>query len=808
MGALAESYGRGAMTNHWIDLKNSDVILIIGSNAAENHPISFKWVTRAQERGATLIHVDPRFTRTSAKADMHAHIRSGTDIAFFGGLIKYIIDNELYLKPYVLENTNASYIVGPGYDFKDGLFSGYDPEKVAYDQKLWSFAVDDDGVTKKDPTLHDPRCVLRLMQHHYARYDRKTVSDVTGIPEDQLQQLWASFAATGKPDKAGTILYAMGQCQHTVGVQNIRALSMVQLLLGNIGIAGGGVNALRGESNVQGTTDISLLCDTLPGYLPMPKATWTTLAEYNKANTPVDKEPNSTNWWSNRGKYMASYLKSVYPEATLEEAYTLLPKVDDVKITDYSWLKLFDRMHDNGFQGAFVWGQNPCAGGANAGKNRKALANLDWMVVVNLFENESSLFWKGPGVDPATIKTEVFFLPACMSTEKGGSVANSGRWLQWREPAATPRGLSRSDGDIVMELHAQVRKLYKDEKGVFPEPVLALDMDCATDGSFDPHKLAKRLNGTFLKDVTIGDKVYKAGEQVPGFAQLQDDGSTSSGCWIFSGSYTEAGNQMARRDRTQSAEQATIGLYPNWAWAWPANRRILYNRASVDKAGRPLDPSRAVIAWNGEKWVGDVPDGGAKPGAGLPFIMVKGGRAQLFGPGRVDGPFPEHYEPYESPLEVHPFSSQRVNPTAVVFANEPKAVNDPDFPYVCTTYRVTEQWQSGTMTRNTGWLKEMQPEGFCELSSQLAAQLDIASGDQVVLESKRGKVEVVAIVTPRLKPFTVMGKTVHQVGVPWQFGWGQHVGKCDSANLLTPSVGDPNTGIPETKVFMVNLRKA
>ena len=796
------------MTNHWIDLKNSDVILIMGSNAAENHPISFKWVTKAQEKGATLIHVDPRFTRTSAKADMHSFIRSGSDIAFFGGFIKYILEKELYFRQYVVDYTNASYLLGPDYDFKDGLFSGFNEEKAAYDAKKWAYQADENGVTKKDPTLKDPRCVLQLMKAHYARYDRKTVSDVTGIPEDQLELLWSTFAATGKPDKAGTILYAMGQCQHTVGVQNIRALSMIQLLLGNIGIAGGGVNALRGESNVQGTTDIALLCDTLSGYLPTPKASWATLPDYVKATTPVDKDPQSANWWSNRGKYMASYMKSVYPGVDPETGYLWHPKVDDVRIVEYSWLSLFERMSKGGFKGAFVWGQNPCAGGANAGKNRKALETLDWMVAVNLFENESSLFWKGPGVDPKKVKTEVFLLPACMSVEKGGSVANSGRWLQWRERAVKPLGDSKSDGDIILDLYEEIRKLYKAEGGAFPEPILGLDMDYRTNGTYDEHKVAKRLNGTFLKDVTIADKTWKAGQQVPGFAALQADGSTSCGCWIFSGCYTEAGNMMARRDRNQTPMQASIGLFPSWAYAWPANRRILYNRASTDMTGKPFDPARAVISWNGEKWEGDVPDGGWKPGEKLPFIMIREGRGQLFGPGRVDGPLPEHYEPFESPVAVHPFSKQRVNPTALAFKHEEKVVRDKRFPYICTTYRVTEQWQSGTMTRQTGWLKEMQPEGFCEISRELAKELGIKNGDSVVLESIRGKVQVVALVTPRLKPMKIMGETAHTVGIPWQFGWGQGVGKGDSANLLTPSVGDPNTGIPETKVFLVNVRKA
>lgn len=796
------------MTNHWIDLKNSDVVLIMGSNAAETHPISFRWVTKAMQRGAKLIHVDPRFTRTSAKADMHAHIRSGTDLAFWGGMIHHILENELYAKDYVVANTNASYIVGPGYGFEDGLFSGFDATANKYDRAKWAFAADGEGVSQKDPTLQDPQCVLQVMKRHYSRYTPEMAANVTGIPQETLLQLWNTFGATGRPDKAGTILYAMGQCQHTVGVQNIRALSMVQLLLGNIGIAGGGVNALRGESNVQGTTDIALLADNLPGYLPIPKVSAPTLAEYIKLGTPITKDPKSANWWSNTPKYIASYLKSIYPKAELETAYSYLPRLDDTKITDYEWLNLFHRMMEGGFTGAFVWGQNPCAGGANANKNRKALATLDWMVAANLFHNESTEFWKGPGMNPADVKTEVFFLPAAMSVEKDGSVINSGRWMQWRHKGADPLGNSRSDGDIMLDLYDAIRALYKEQGGTFPEPILQLDTDYRENKAYSAEKVAKRLNGQFLKDTTVGDVTFKAGQQVPGFAALKDDGSTSCGCWIFSGSYPEAGNLMARRNPTQTEQQKSIGLYPNWTFAWPANRRILYNRASVDAQGTPLDPTRPVIAWDGKKWNGDVPDGAWPPGERLPFIMIREGRGQLFGPGRVDGPLPEHYEPFESPLEHNPLSGQRVNPVAVTFKGEEKAVRDKRFPYVCTTYRVTEQWQSGTMTRNTPWLKEMQPEGFCEISRELAAELGIENGERVAMESIRGNVQVVALVTPRMKPMQIMGETIHEVGLPWQFAWGQKPGSGnDSANVLTPSVGDPNTGIPETKAFMVNVRK-
>ena len=797
------------MTNHWIDLKNSDVILVCGSNPAENHPISFRWVTEAMKRGGTLIHVDPRFTRTSAKADIWAAIRSGSDTAFWSGFISYIIENNLYFEEYVREYTNAPFILGDGYGFSDGLFSGFAEDTRSYDKSRWAFALDENGNSKTDPSLRDPRCVFQVAKRHYARYTPSITSALTGIPEDELRNVWDTFAATGKPDKAGTILYAMGQCQHSVGVQNIRALAIVQLLLGNIGVAGGGVNALRGESNVQGTTDIALIADNLPGYLAPPKASQRTLADYIKANTPVTHDKKSVNWWGNYPKYIVSYLKSIYPEHDHETSYAWLPKVDDVPLTEYTWLNIFERMKNGLFKGAFVWGQNPAAGGANAGKNRKALETLNWMVAVNIFTNETSEFWKAPGINPADVKTEVFFLPACVSVEKDGSFANSGRWLQWRFKAAQEMGQSRSDGDIIMMLQAEVKKLYARQGALAPEPVLNLDLDFAVDGKYDASRCARRINGQYLRDVTEKGVTAKAGQQVPGFAALKDDGSTACGCWIFAGSYTDAGNMMARQSLEQTPEQARIGLFPNWSFAWPANRRIIYNRAGVDAAGRPFNPEKAVIRWDGEKWLGDVPDGGGAPGAVHPYIMIREGRGQIFGPGRADGPLPEHYEPFESPLKENPFSSRRHNPSALHFPHEPMAVADPRYPYVCTTYRLTEHWQSGTISRAEPWLVEMQPDGFCEISLQLADELGISNGEPVIVESLRGSIQVTALVTRRMKPLTVMGATVHTVGLPWHFGWHKRVnGAYDSANLLSPSVGDPNTGIPETKTFMVNVRRA
>jgi len=700
------------MTNHWIDIKNSDCILICGSNAAENHPISFKYVTEAQKNGASLISVDPRFTRTSSKADLFAQIRSGTDIAFLGGMIKYIIDNRLYNEAYVAAYTNAPFIVGKEFSFEDGLFSGYNKETRKYDKKSWAFEMDANGVPKMDRTLKEPRCVFQLLKKHYSRYTPDKVSQITGISQEDLKKIYKTYGATGATGKAGTIMYAMGWTQHTVGTQNIRTMAIIQLLLGNMGVAGGGVNALRGESNVQGSTDHCLLWHIWPGYLKTPRASDVSLDAYNKHYTPASKDPLSANWWQNYPKYSVSLLKSFFGEAATPKnafGYDWLPKVDDG--VPYSWLDLFDAMYDGKIKGFFAWGQNPACSGANSSKTRAALTKLDWLVNVNLFDNETGSFWKGPGVDPAQIKTEVFMLPAAVSVEKEGSITNSGRWMQWRYQGPKPMGNSRPDGDILVELFLKIREHYK-AGGVFPEPIQNLKWDYVTDGKYDPHKVAKEINGYFLKDVTIKGKKYKKGTLVPSFAFLQADGSTSSANWLYCNSYTEKGNMATRRGQRDAVNG--IGLYPEFSWCWPVNRRIIYNRASVDLKGQPWDKNHWVIRWTGDKWIGDVPDGGWPPLDSLDnpnpkskwaFIMRKHGHAQIYGPGLAEGPFPEHYEPLECPVEKNLMNAQRINPAAPVFRGDADAfaTYDPRYPYVGTTYRVSEHWQTGLMTRPQPW---------------------------------------------------------------------------------------------------------
>jgi len=799
------------MTNHWIDIRNSDCILIMGSNAAENHPISMKWVEAATDKGAKLISVDPRFTRTSSKADIYAPLRSGTDIAFLGGMMNYILTNKKYHKEYAANYTNASFILGPKYDFKDGIFAGFDSGTKKYDKSMWAFARDGKGIPKRDLTLKDPRCVFQLMKKHYARYTPKTVSAITGTSTKDLKKVWETYAKTGAVDQTGTIMYAMGWTQHTTGVQNIRMMAMIQLILGNMGRPGGGVNALRGESNVQGSTDHCLLWHIWPGYLKTPRASNVSLEAYNKKWTPTTNDPISANWWQHTPKYSVSFLKSMFGEAATAKndfGYSWMPKVDDGTV--YSWLDIFDEMYKGNFKGFFAWGQNPACSGANANKTRKAMAKLDWMVNVNLFDNETASFWKGPGMEPGDIKTEVFVLPCVTSVEKEGSITNSGRWSQWRYQAAKPPRGCKPDGDIMVELFEKIRALYKDG-GVLPEPILNMRWDFVNKGKFDAHAVAKLINGYFEKDTTVKGKSFKKGTLVPSFAYLKDDGSTSSANWLYCNSYTEKGNMAARRGKK---DPTGMGLYPEWSWCWPVNRRIIYNRASVDMNGKPWSKNKNILAWNGKKWVGDVPDGGWPPMVNQaktrrPFIMKPDGVASVFGPGRADGPFPEHYEPIECPVEKNLMSGTFTNPVAAVYGTDADVYKtcDPRYPFVCTTYRVTEHWQTGVLTRWQPWLLETQPALFVEMSLELAKLKGIANGEMCKVSSGRGEVEAVAMVTGRFKPFTIMGQTIHQVGLPWCFGWVHPEDGGDSANLLTPSAGDPNTRIPETKAFMVNVEK-
>lgn len=806
------------MTNHWNDLKNSDAVLIIGANAAENHPMSFKWITHAMEhRGAKLIVVDPRFTRTAAKAHVYARLRPGTDIAFIGGIINYLLERDLVHKEYLLAYTNAAHIISDKYSFNDGLFSGYNASKRAYDRSSLAYEADAQGVPKRDHTLTHPRCVYQLLKAHFGRYDLDTVSRITGCPASDLVAVAGAFGATARPELVGSICYAMGTTQHTVGTQNVRAYAILQLLLGNIGRPGGGLNAMRGESNVQGSTDMALLFHLIPGYMRGPAPGQETLTDYLTAITPVAKEPDSVNFWKNSPKFAISLLKAWFGKAATPETdycYSYLPKPPG----NCSHIALFEAMLAGKIKGLIALGQNPAVGGPNAEKERKALDRLDWMVAVDLWETDTSVFWKRPGVDPKDIRTEVFLLPAASSIEKEGSVSNSGRWVQWRYKAVNPPGEAKSDLEILDLLYKAVRKLYASSTAAKDKPILDLTWDYGPGHEPNPHLVMQEINGRNLT----------TGKLLDSFAQLTDTGTTACGNWIISGVYTEAGNMAARRE---VADPTGLGLFTRWSWCWPLNRRILYNRCNLDAQGHPWDPSRTAISWNPvtKTWTAlDVPDFVWRTPAGdippeksgkSPYIMNPDGVASLFvnelrpNYGLSDGPFPEHYEPFESPVR-NLMSSTEFNPATVIWPGElATRATAADYPLVATTYRVTEHWQAGAMTRNLPWLAELMPEMFVEVSHELAKERGIANGDTVELVSTRGTCLAKVCVTSRFKPFAIDGKTTHVIGMPWHYGFNGYVtGGPDkrqayAANQLTAHIGDANTTIPEYKAFLCDLRK-
>ncbi len=828
MAGLATGLGRGAMTNHWVDLKNADVIMINGSNAAENHPASMIWINKAKdERGAKVIVVDPRFTRTASQADLYVPIRSGTDIPFFGGMMKYVMDHNLYHEEYVLHFTNAATLISP--DFKgpadlDGLFSGFsDPDGDGfgtYDRKSWGYQTDAEGKPLRDETLKNRDCVFQIMKRHYARYTLDAVSSITGCPKEKLEAAYKLYASSGAREKTGTILYAMGQTQHTVGSQNVRCMAMIQLLLGNLGRPGGGVNALRGESNVQGSTDQGVLAHLLTGYVGIPTAGANpTLAAY------LEKETPKTGYWSNKPKFFVSLLKAWWGDhATAENqfAYDYLPKVESP--ADHYWIKLFEDMYAGKIQGLWLLGQNPAVSGPNSRLEREALKKLKWMVVQEIFDTETCSFWRAPGVKPADIQTEVFILPAADAMEKEGSIVTSGRLIQWRPKVAEAPGGALPDHQIINLIALQLREMYKADPGPFADPILQLNWDYGKD--LDIEKVAREMNGYALADIKDdkGNVLVNKGDTLKTFGVLQADGTTVCGCWIYAGYFAMAddatGKMMPATKRRGQKDPGGLGMYPFWAFSWPANRRIIYNRCSADANGKPWSEDKKLIWWDEaqKKWVGyDVPDflptkAPTDPGGKDPFIMRVDGKGGLFAPLN-EGPLPEHYEPVETPVVKNPFSTKMHNPVIKFWkTDEGKAIGNnwgkaDKFPIVATTYRVAEHWQAGGMSRWLEWLTECQPQMFIEMSKELAAERGIQNGEWVKVSSARGEIQAVAIVTGRFKPFKVDGKTVHQIGMPWHFGWGG-LATGGTANDLTPHVGDGNTAIPEYKAFLVDVKKA
>jgi formate dehydrogenase major subunit len=796
------------MTNHWRDFKNSDVILVIGANPAENHPCGWKWAFVGRDtRGTKIIHVDPRFTRTSATADVHVPIRAGTDIAFFGGLINYILQKRLYHSEYVRLHTNASFIVAQSYGFTDGLFTGYDQATRTYNVATWTYEPETPGqpVAKVDPTLQDPRSVFQLLLQHYSRYTPEMVERVCGIPQDKFVEVANMFGATGAADKAGSIVYAVGLTHHTLGVQIIRAAGIIQMLLGNVGRPGGGVNAERGHANIQGNTDNAVSWEILPGYLAVPRPGMETMADYLAAVPSKQLRPTSVNFLgANYKKFLVSLLKAWYSNAATaanDFAFAWLPK----PAQNSSWLTIHNEARAGRLDGIIYSGFTGVTVGPDSKRMADSIGKLKWLAVLDPFQTTASEFWRRPGVDPAQIHTEVLFLPATDWISKDGSFTNSGRWAQWKYKALPPEGEARDDDWILGHLMLRLQQLYRTEGGAFPDPVLKVTMNYADPGNPSADELAKEINGT---DLTTGTRLSS-------FAQLKDDGTTSSGDWIYCASYPEGGNMMARRG---TDDPTGLGFFPNWAFSWPLNRRILYNRASADAAGQPWDPTRPGIRWNGTTWVGDVPDfpPTSPPDQGVgAFIMTGEGVSRLFAPGTLttDGPFPEHYEQTESPV-ANALNKVEKSPVAFHYDDVDAtfaSTNDPAFPYVATTYRVTEH--EHYVTQHVPYLVEAMPDFFVELPIELAKEKGIANGGRVKVRSKRGEVEGVAVVTKRMRPLKVGGnKVVYQIGIPlhWHYesGTGEQANSSTMANLLTPYIGDANVRTPEYKGFLVNIEKA
>src|SRR6266404_4132744 len=809
------------MTNTWADIKNTNLVVIMGGNAAEAHPCGFKWVTEAKAHNkAKLIVVDPRFTRSAAVSDLYVPIRAGSDIAWLGGLINYLLTQDKIQHEYVKAYTNASFIVKAGFAFSDGLFTGYDAQKRDYDRSSWAYEIGEDGYARVDETLQDPRCVFQLMKAHYTRYTAEMVERICGSPKDKLVQAWEWIAETSAPDRVMTSMYALGWTQHSKGSQNIRTMAMVQLLLGNIGVAGGGMNALRGHSNIQGLTDLGLMSDLLPGYLNLPGEKMQTYKDFLASHNFKPLRPNQLSYWQNYDKFFISLMKAWWGDAATAEndwGYEYLPKLDKL----YDMLQFFELMNQGQVHGFICQGFNPLAAAPNKAKLNLSLAKLKFLVVMDPLATETSEFWRNFGehndVDPSKIQTEVFRLPTNCFAEENGSLTNSSRWLQWHWKGAEPPGDARSDLQIMGEIFTRMRTLYRKDGGAFPDPIVNLSWPYVEPNSPSPEELAREYSGKALKDLADPKdpaKVSrKAGEQLAGFAELRNDGTTASGCWIFCGAWGPTGNLMARRD---NSDPTGIGQTLNWAWSWPANRRVLYNRASCDPAGKPYNPNRKLIAWNGTGWGGaDVPDFKAdeNPAGGMgPFIMNPEGVARFFArAGMAEGPFPEHYEPFETPLGYNPLNPHQPqatnNPAARVFPEDREAFGKAaQFPHVATTYRLTEHFHY--WTKHTRLSSILQPQQFVEIGEGLAKEIGIANGERVKVSSNRGYIKAVAMVTKRIRTLTVDGKPLHTVGVPIHWGFMGVAKPGFLANTLTPSVGDANSQTPEFKAFLVKVEKA
>ncbi len=842
---------------------------------AECHPVGFQWVMEAKLRGAKIIHIDPRFTRTSAVADTHVPIRAGSDIVFLGAVINYILSEEKYFREYVVAYTNAATLIDPEYidaNDLDGVFSGYDPETGTYDTSSWAYegesehaaggggsspgGHDDNGSghgaegeesesergaghelgghgaplshhhVQRDETLQHPRCVFQILRRHYARYTPDLVQETCGVGPEQLREVCEAVTANSGRDRTTSWVYSVGWTHHTVGVQYIRGAAIIQLLLGNIGRPGGGIMALRGHASIQGSTDIPTLFNLLPGYLPMPKAgPHDTLEDY----VSEIASPSQKGFWTSAKAYSVSLLKSWWGDAATAEndyCFHYLPKLTG----DHGTYATVMSMLDDDVDGYFLLGQNPAVGSAHGKMQRLGLAHLKWLVVRDLNLIESATFWKdSPEIETgelrtADIDTEVFFFPAAAHVEKDGSFTQTQRMLQWHHKAVPPPGDAQSELDFFYRLGLKIRQRLAGSTAERDRPILDLTWDYPTDehGEISAEAVLAEINGVHLS----GEKV---GQPLSTFTEMADDGSTAGGCWIYTGVYAGGVNQSARR--TPGNEQSWVA--PEWGWAWPANRRTLYNRASADPDGKPWSERKAYVWWDDDrqKWIGhDVPDfevgkpptyrpddSAAGPAAlrgDDPFIMQADGKGWLFAPsGLLDGPLPSHYEPQESPV-ANPLYRQQANPTREVF-RRPDNPSNPSgqepgwevFPHVFTTYRLTEHHTAGGMSRWQPYLSELQPEFFCEVSTELASQVGLENGGWATIITSRTAVEARVLVTNRMTPLTVAGRSVHQIGLPYHWGvGGDAVVSGDSANDLLGVTLDPNVHIQESKVGSCDIR--
>ncbi|AKO45416.1 formate dehydrogenase-N subunit alpha [[Haemophilus] ducreyi] len=803
------------MTNHWVDIKNADVVVVMGGNAAEAHPVGFRWVIEAKKQNnAKLMVVDPRFNRTASVADFYSPIRSGTDITFLLAVIKYLLDHDKIQHEYVKHYTNASFLINEDFGFEDGLFTGYDAEKRQYDKTSWFYQLDENGQPKRDLTLQHPRCVLNLLRTHVARYTPAMVERICGTKQKAFLEFAETVASTATPERTTTFLYALGWTQHTVGAQNIRAMAMIQLLLGNIGMAGGGVNALRGHSNVQGTTDMGLFPTMLPGYIPLPTENDTTLATFLNRITPKTATADQVNYWQNTPKFMVSMLKAFYGDNATKEnefGYHFLPKQFKTKLDHLKYIEMMDKGQVNGY---ICQGYNPLASYPDKHKISSALRKLKFLIICDPIVTDTSEFWQKHGeyndVNPAEIQTEVFRLPTICFAEEDGSIANSGRWLQWHWKAAEPPKEAKPDVDILSEIREEIIRLYRQQGGPSLETIEAMTWNYANPSEPKADEIAKESNGYALADLTdaSGRIIAKKGDLLASFAQLRDDGTTAAACWIYTGQWTTKGNQMANRD---NSDPSGLGNTLGWAFAWPLNRRIIYNRASADLAGNPWNAKRQLVKWNGTNWnYIDVADfGNAPPNSNvMPFIMNNEGVSRLFSLDKlVDGPFPEHYEPIETPIGTNPLHPNVIsNPVTRILESDKNSFGDvKDYPYVASTYRLTEHFHWWTKQSELNMIA--QPEPFVEINEQLAQEKGIVQGDVVKISSKRGFIKAKAVVTKRIRSLEIDGKTVHTIGIPLHGGFSTVGRKSFIVNTLTSRVEDANTQTPEYKTFLVNIEK-